>query len=185
MRPHLYAGSDRIGSVLAFLDGYSQGLYEGGLPDVWGPLLVRVFEACSGRKHGETPLTLYSVLMRASGDDEVAAFKLFRTLILIELDMTDAVPSRPGSLAASDGESLRGMVCVRFADEQQKHKALGYMAGRFTFTTFGSGETVASAGAVGALAAAGLRFSVDGPATDEQLEPLRRKPAPGAVREFV
>ena len=61
-------------------------------------------------------------------------------------------------------------------DVEAERRALGYLAGRFSFKTWASGETMVSEHALPALAAEGIRFSVEGPATYERLASLRDLP---------
>ena len=63
------------------------------------------------------------------------------------------------------------MVCIRFTNPADEKRALGWLCGRFSFTTYQSGETIVPELAVAALAAEGLRFAVEGQATYEQRIP--------------
>jgi hypothetical protein len=66
------------------------------------------------------------------------------------------------------------MICIRFFDSDAERRALGYLAGRFSFKSSASGETLVPEEALRALAREGIRFAVEGPATYEQLvSPLR------------
>jgi hypothetical protein len=70
------------------------------------------------------------------------------------------------------------MVIIRFPDEPAEVRALGFLSGRFSFTTWASGETLVPEAALAALARAGIRFSVEGTPTYEQrLAALRAAPA--------
>jgi len=62
-----------------------------------------------------------------------------------------------------------------------KHRALGYLAGRFSFKSFATGEMIVPPEAVTALALEGIPFQVEGPATYEQYAPQVRNPASLAV----
>ncbi len=73
------------------------------------------------------------------------------------------------------------MINIRFADVDNERKAFGYLAGRFSFKTWSSGQTLVPEAALAALALEGIRFIVEGPATYEQLVPAVRNPAPAAV----
>jgi hypothetical protein len=73
------------------------------------------------------------------------------------------------------------MICVRFPDTEAERRALGFLAGRFTFKSSASGETLVPEEALRALAREGIRFTVEGPATYEQLVPPVRDPSAHAV----
>ena len=72
------------------------------------------------------------------------------------------------------------MIIIRFADEASKRKALGQLAGRFSFKSWASGEMMLPQEALALLAEEELRFTVEGPATYERLASLRN-PAPVEV----
>jgi hypothetical protein len=74
------------------------------------------------------------------------------------------------------------MVIIRFPDEQTEIKAFGYLAGRFSFKSWSSGETMVPEAALGHMAAEGLSFTVLGPATYEQRIPSIRAAAPAEVQ---
>ncbi len=65
------------------------------------------------------------------------------------------------------------MIVIRFPDEQAKRLALGYLAGRFSFKSWASGEMMLPEQALPYLAVQGVRFEVEGPATYERFSPLR------------
>ncbi len=69
------------------------------------------------------------------------------------------------------------MIIIRFADEASKRKALGRLAGRFSFKSWASGEMMLPKEALALLAEEEIRFTVEGPATYERLASLRN-PAP-------
>ncbi len=73
------------------------------------------------------------------------------------------------------------MIIIRFPDMQSKHRALGYLAGRFCFKSFASGEMLVPAEALAALALEGIPFSVQGPATYEHYAPQLRTSTPATV----
>jgi hypothetical protein len=73
------------------------------------------------------------------------------------------------------------MVRIRFKDSASERRALGYLAGRFSFKTWKSGETVLPEAALPFLAIEGISFSVEGPATYEQIIPPLRDPLAPAV----
>ena len=74
------------------------------------------------------------------------------------------------------------MIRIRFPDAASERRALGYLAGRFSFKSWASGDTLVPEAALAGLAREGIRFTVEGPATDEQLVPPLRDPAAGAVQ---
>ena len=57
------------------------------------------------------------------------------------------------------------MICIRFPDAASERQALGYLAGRFSFKSSASGETLVPEEALHALAREGIRFAVEGPAS--------------------
>ena len=73
------------------------------------------------------------------------------------------------------------MIVIHFADLEVKKHALGYLMGRFSFTTWKTGEVLVPAPALGDLAAQGIAFTVIGPATYEQFIPALRDCAAAPV----
>jgi hypothetical protein len=70
------------------------------------------------------------------------------------------------------------MIIIRFPDDAAKRRALGFLAGRFSFKSWATGEMMVPPGALPALALHGIPFQALGPATYEQLAtPLRNPPA--------
>jgi hypothetical protein len=69
------------------------------------------------------------------------------------------------------------MIRVRFSDLESKRRALGYLAGRFSFKSWATGEMIVPASALPFLALEGIQFAVEGPATYEQLIPPLRNPS--------
>lgn len=69
------------------------------------------------------------------------------------------------------------MIMIRFPDAESERRALGFLAGRFPFKSWSTGETMVPQHALPSLAAQGIHFSVEGPATYERLAPLRDLPA--------
>lgn len=65
------------------------------------------------------------------------------------------------------------MIIIRFPDEQAKKHALGYLAGRFSFKSWATGEMMLPEQALPYLAVEGIRFAVEGPAKYEHYAPLR------------
>jgi hypothetical protein len=54
-----------------------------------------------------------------------------------------------------------GMVRIRFPDQPNKVKALGYLAGRFSFKSWSTGKMLVPESALAALAAEGIAFTVE------------------------
>jgi hypothetical protein len=74
------------------------------------------------------------------------------------------------------------MILIRFADAATERKALGYLAGRFSFKTWANGQTAVPDSALGPLARQGISFTTEGPATYEQSVPTVRNPPAAAVQ---
>lgn len=72
------------------------------------------------------------------------------------------------------------MIVIRFPDHEAERRALGYLAGRFSFKSWSNGELMLPEQALPYLAVQGVRFEVEGPATYERFAPLRN-PHPVAV----
>jgi hypothetical protein len=72
------------------------------------------------------------------------------------------------------------MIIIRFDNEAAKRTALGFVAGRFSFKSWASGEMMLPKEALSLLAEEEIRFTVEGPATYERLASLRN-PAPVEV----
>ena len=70
------------------------------------------------------------------------------------------------------------MITIHFSDDQSKRRALGFLAGRFSFKSRSSGEVLVPAAALSALAIEGISFTVEGPASYGQaVPPLRNASA--------
>jgi hypothetical protein len=74
------------------------------------------------------------------------------------------------------------MVQIRFPDLEAKRRALGYLAGRFPFTSYRTGEMLVPSEALAELALAAIPYSVEGPPSYGQAVPALRDPAPVAVQ---
>lgn len=61
------------------------------------------------------------------------------------------------------------MILIRFPDEAAKRKALGFLAGRFPFKSWATGEMAVPEPALMYLATENIPFSVHGQATYERL----------------
>jgi hypothetical protein len=73
------------------------------------------------------------------------------------------------------------MVIIRFPTAEMERRALGFLAGRFSFKTWDTGETAVPPQALSWLGAEGFSFIVEGPAKYEQLTAPVRNPAATAV----
>jgi hypothetical protein len=76
---------------------------------------------------------------------------------------------------------MRPMILIRFSDAQMEKRGLGYLAGRFSGTSWKSGETLVPEEALSHLAAAGIKFSVEGHLNYEKVYAPLRGPAATAV----
>lgn len=73
------------------------------------------------------------------------------------------------------------MVLIRFPDLDAKRRALAYLAGRFAFKSWATGEMLVPETALPDLAIEGIPFSVEGPARYDQRVPALRNPPAAAV----
>ena len=73
------------------------------------------------------------------------------------------------------------MIRIRFPDTTTERRALGFLAGRFSFKSLANGETIVPSAALASLALEGIPFSVVGSATYEQYAPTVRDPAAPTV----
>jgi hypothetical protein len=73
------------------------------------------------------------------------------------------------------------MIRIRFTDQSMKRRALGYLAGRFSFKSWVTGEMLVPEYALPELAREGITFIVEGPATYEQITQAVRNPPASAV----
>jgi hypothetical protein len=69
------------------------------------------------------------------------------------------------------------MIRIRFPDIAIERRALGFLAGRFSFKSFANGETLVPPAALASHALEAIPFSVVGPATYEQYAPTVPDPA--------
>ncbi len=74
------------------------------------------------------------------------------------------------------------MIVIRFPDDVAERRALGFLAGRFSFTSSKTGETLVPESALSALAVEGISFQVEGPATYGQAVPTLRDTASVTVQ---
>ena len=73
------------------------------------------------------------------------------------------------------------MIVIRFDDSESKRRALGFLAGRFSFKSWKSGEVAVPEEALAPLASEGITYSVEGPASYERLISAVRDPAAPTV----
>jgi hypothetical protein len=74
------------------------------------------------------------------------------------------------------------MILIHFADAAAERRALGALAGRFSFTTWKSGETAVPEAALAFLALEGIPFQVQGPATYGKVVPALRDSSASTVQ---
>jgi hypothetical protein len=73
------------------------------------------------------------------------------------------------------------MIMIKFEDADAKRRALGFLAGRYTFKSWTTGEMAVPEGALAPLASEGIAFSVEGPASYERLISAVRDPAAAQI----
>jgi hypothetical protein len=73
------------------------------------------------------------------------------------------------------------MVLIRFTETDAKRRALAYLAGRFAFKSWATGEMLVPEVALAELAVEGITFQVEGPAQYGQHVPTVRNPPAAAV----
>ena len=61
------------------------------------------------------------------------------------------------------------MILIRFKDNEAKRRALGFLAGRFSFKSWATGEMAVPEAALAHLATEAISFTVEGPASYERL----------------
>ena len=71
---------------------------------------------------------------------------------------------------------------IRFPDHESKRRTLGYLAGRFSFTSYATGEVLVVEPALPALAVEGIPFIAEGPATYAEAIPAFRAVATDQVQ---
>jgi hypothetical protein len=64
-------------------------------------------------------------------------------------------------------------IIIRFPDSESRKRALGKLASRFSGKSWASGEVMVPEAALAYLATEGIRFTVEGPASDERITSLR------------
>ena len=83
---------------------------------------------------------------------------------------------------AETGFGGRKMIAIRFPDLETKRRALGFLAGRYSFTTYSTGEVLVSDSALSALAYEHILFKVEGTPTYGQAIPALRYAVTAAVQ---
>jgi hypothetical protein len=73
------------------------------------------------------------------------------------------------------------MIVIRFPTAEAKKQAMGFLAGRFSFKSWTTGEMIVPETALPELALENISFSVEGPAKYEQHFPSVRNPPAAAV----
>ena len=74
------------------------------------------------------------------------------------------------------------MILIRFPNMDAKRRALAFLTGRYSFTSYRTGEMLVVHAALGEMAVAGIPFSVEGPATYGQAIPALRSAPPAPVQ---
>ena len=69
------------------------------------------------------------------------------------------------------------MTLIKLLDDASKRKALGFLAGRFSFKSWAGGQILVPEAALAELALEGISFISEGPATYEQILASLRDPA--------
>jgi hypothetical protein len=67
------------------------------------------------------------------------------------------------------------MVIIRFATLEMRRRALGYLLGRFSGKSWATGEVMVPEPALPHLAAAGITFTVEGPASYDRILRLNQQ----------
>ncbi len=78
-------------------------------------------------------------------------------------------------------EYNRDMIRILLSDDAMKRRALAFLAGRYSFKSFATGEMLVPEFALSALAREGISFVVQGPATYEQITSAFRGASAHAV----
>jgi hypothetical protein len=74
------------------------------------------------------------------------------------------------------------LIRIRFPDLESKRRALGYLAGRFSFTSYATGEMLVAEAALPSLALEGVPFTAEGPVTYAEVIPAFRAVAADQVQ---
>ena len=86
------------------------------------------------------------------------------------------IPCHIAKLLHTGYDRTMRLIRIRFPDQESKRSGLGFLAGRFSFTSYASGEVLVVESALTALAVEGLSFTVEGPATYAEAIPAFRTP---------
>jgi hypothetical protein len=73
------------------------------------------------------------------------------------------------------------MVILRFETGEKERRALGWLAGRFSFKTWENGELMVHESVLPYLAREGITFKLQGQATYEHFRPAIRDSDPASV----
>ena len=73
------------------------------------------------------------------------------------------------------------MIRIRIAERTMKIRALGYLAGRYSFKSWADGKMLVPPPALPSLACEGIVFEVEGQATSAEQIAAFRDPAPAPV----
>jgi hypothetical protein len=74
------------------------------------------------------------------------------------------------------------LIRIRFPDLDSKRRALGFLTGRFSFTSYATGEMLVVDSALPALAVEGISFTAEGTATYAEAIPAFRTSAANQVQ---
>lgn len=74
------------------------------------------------------------------------------------------------------------MILIRFQDDASKRRALGWLAGRFSFKSWSGQQMLVPEAALAPLAMEGIPFASEGPASYEQILASVRDPAAASVQ---
>ncbi len=74
------------------------------------------------------------------------------------------------------------MIQIRFASREAQRKAMGWLPGRFSFKSWPDGRMLVPEQALPLMALEGMSFTVEGPATYEQIVPSVRDTAAATVQ---
>lgn len=73
------------------------------------------------------------------------------------------------------------MIRIRFTDDDTKRRAIGFLAGRFSFKSWATGQMLVPEAALPHMARQSISFIVEGPATYEEQIAAFRNPTATAV----
>jgi hypothetical protein len=78
--------------------------------------------------------------------------------------------------------SFMQLIRIRFPDHEAKRRALGYLTGRYSFTSYATGEMLVMEDALAALAVESIPFIAEGPATYAEAIPAFRAVAADEIQ---